>query len=89
LLHCVDNTTTQKILKQIHGSSYLGIHIGGYSTAKATMFKILRTGYYWPSIFKDSYKFTQARDECQKFAGEENFSAMPLQLILLDFRFSK
>jgi hypothetical protein len=89
LLHCVDDTTTQKILKKIHGSIDSGIHIGGHFAARATAFKILRIGYYWPSIFKYSHKFTQACNECQKFAGREQFSSMPLQPVLPDFPFSK
>jgi hypothetical protein len=68
LLRCVENTSTQNILKQIHGSADSCIHIGGHFTAKATTHKILRTIYYCPSIFKDSYKTAQACDECQKFA---------------------
>jgi hypothetical protein len=69
LLHCVDDRSTQKILNQVHGSIDSGIHICGYFAAKATPFKILRIGFYWPLVFKDSYKFTQACNECQNFAG--------------------
>jgi hypothetical protein len=89
LLRCVDDTTAQKILKEIHGSTDSNIHIGGHFVAKATAHKILRTGYYWPSIFRDSYKFVQACIECQKFVGKEKFFAMPLQPVLPDFPFSK
>jgi hypothetical protein len=49
----------------------------------------LRTGYYWPSVFRDSYKFVQACIECQKFVGKEKFYVMPLQPVLPDFPFSK
>jgi hypothetical protein len=77
------------ILKEIHGSTDSDIHIGGHFVAKATAHKILRTGYYWPSVFRDSYKFVQACIECQKSVGREKFSAMPLQPVLPDFPFSK
>jgi hypothetical protein len=46
LLHCVENETTQKILREIHGSTDSGIHIGGHFVAKSTTIKILRIGYY-------------------------------------------
>jgi hypothetical protein len=52
-------------------------------------FKIIRNGYYWPSIFHDSYKFARSCDKCQKFTGKERLSAMPLQPVLPDFPFSK
>jgi hypothetical protein len=74
---------------EIHGSSTFVIHIGGHFSAKDTSFKIIRNGYYWPSIFYDSYKFARSYDKCQKFVGKERLSAMPLQPVLLDFPFSK
>jgi hypothetical protein len=89
LLHCIDDTTTQKILKEIHGSTDSNIHIGGYFAAKATTFKISRTRYYWPFIFKDSFKFTRACNKCQKIVGKEQFYAMPLQPVLPNFSLSK
>jgi hypothetical protein len=89
LLHCVDDTKAQNILKQIHGSIYLGIHIGDHFVTRATTFKILRINFYWPLIFKDSYKFTHACNESQRFAGREKFFPMPLQLVLPYFPFLK
>jgi hypothetical protein len=89
LLRCIDDITTQKILKQIHGSTDSNLHIGGHFAAKTIAFKILRTRYYWPFIFQDSFKFTRACDKCQKFTGRGQFSAMPLQPVLPDFPFSK
>jgi hypothetical protein len=47
------------------------------------------TGYYWPSVFRDSYKFVQSCVECQKPIGREKFSVMPLQPVLPEFCFSK
>jgi hypothetical protein len=54
------------ILRKNHGSTDYDIHIGGHFVAKATAHKILRTGYYWPSIFRDSYKFVQACNRMSK-----------------------
>jgi hypothetical protein len=89
LLRCVNDEEAHKLLHEIHGSSVSVIHIGGHFSAKATAFKIIRNGYYWPSIFQDSYKFTRSCDKCQKFVGKERLSAMPLQPVLPDFPFSK
>jgi hypothetical protein len=50
--------------------------------SKATDFKIIRNGYYWPLIFKYSYKFTRYCDKFQKFYGKERLSSMPLQPVL-------
>jgi hypothetical protein len=88
LLRCIDDNATQKILNEIHESTSI-VHIGGHFATKVTAFKIIRTGYYWPSIFRYSYEFTRACDKFQKFVGREHFSAMPLQHVLPDFPFYK
>jgi hypothetical protein len=89
LLRCVNDTTTQMILKEIHGSTYFDIHISGHFVAKATAHKILIIGYYCPYVFRDSYNFVQACVEFQKSTGRENFYLMLLQPILSNFPFSK
>jgi hypothetical protein len=89
LLQCVNDDEAHKILHEIHGSLASVIHIGGHFFAKATTFKIIRNGYYWPFIFRDSYKFVRLCDKCQKFVGKEHFSAMPLQPVLPYFPFFK
>jgi hypothetical protein len=85
----IGDTTTQKILREIHGSIDSNIHINGHFAAKSIAFMILRTGCYWPYSFRDSFKFTRACDKCQKIASKEQFFAMPLQPILPDIPFSK
>jgi hypothetical protein len=77
------------LLQETHGSSYSVIHVGGHFSAKTIAFKIIRKGYYWPSIFQDSYKFSRSCDKCQKFVGKERLSSMPIQPVLPDFPFSK
>jgi hypothetical protein len=46
-------------------------------------------GYYWPTIFRNSYKFVQTCIECQKSARKEKNYTMPLQPVLPLFPFSK
>jgi hypothetical protein len=89
LLQCVNDDEARKLLHEIHGSSTSVIHIGGHFSTKSTTFKIIRNGYYCPFIFRDSYKFMRSYDKCQKFAGKEHFSSMPLQPVLPGFPFSK
>jgi hypothetical protein len=89
LLHYVNNEEEQKLLQETHGSSNYVIHVGGHFYAKTTIFKIIRKGYYWTSIFCDSYNFSRSCDKCQKFTGKERISAMPLRPVLPDFPFSK
>jgi hypothetical protein len=89
LLRCVNNEEAHKLLQETHGSANSVIHVRGHFYAKTISFKIIRKGYYLPSIFRDSYNFSRSCDKCQKFAGKERLSAMPLQPVLPDFPFSK
>jgi hypothetical protein len=89
LLHCVNNDEAHKLLQETHEYSNSIIHVGGHFFAKTTSFKIIRKGYYFPSMFRDYYNFSRAFEKCQKFAGKERLSSMPLQHVLPDFPFSK
>jgi hypothetical protein len=89
LLRCVNDEDSHKLLQETHGSSNSIIHVAGHFYAKTTAFKIIRKGYYWSSIFRDSYVFLRSCDKCQKFAGKERLSALPLQHVLPNFPFSK
>jgi hypothetical protein len=64
LLRCVNDEEAHKILHEIHGSSTSVIHIGGHFYVKFFAFKIIRNGYYWPFILRDSYKFARSYDKC-------------------------
>ena len=46
LLRCLDKDETEVILKELH-SGPAGGHFGG----ETTVHKILRDGYYWPTLF--------------------------------------
>jgi hypothetical protein len=63
LLHCV-NKEAHKLLHETHGSSNFVTHVGGHFSAKTIAFKIIRKGYYWPSIFRDSYNISRSCDKC-------------------------
>ncbi len=56
---------------------------GGQHTAH----KVLHTGYYWPTIFKDEKKFVQACDSCQRAGRPSHSDEMPLkpQLVIEPF----
>ncbi|XP_074355338.1 uncharacterized protein LOC141694879 [Apium graveolens] len=51
-----------------------GNHSGGNSLA----IKVLRQGYYWPTMKEDATNFVRACDRCQRFA---NYSSMPAKLL--------
>ena len=68
----------ENILSHCH-SLEVGGHFGGAKTAA----KILQSGFYWPSIFKDTFKFVNMCDHCQRVGNISRKHEMPLSNILV------
>ncbi|CAL2246946.1 unnamed protein product [Prunus armeniaca] len=56
---------------------------GGHFGAKRTMLKVLESGFYWPSLFKDAYEFCSTCDRCQRTANLGPRNQMPQTPILI------
>ena len=56
---------------------------GGHFSTKKTAAKILQSGFYWPTIFKDCFETCKRCDRCQKLGGVTRRNMMPLHPILL------
>ena len=65
LLKCIDENKSEKILRDMHE----GV-CGGHYMAKTTAHKILRSSFWWPTIFKDTHEFVKRCDVCQRFNGK-------------------
>ena len=46
---------------------------------KRMAYKVLHSGYYWPSIFKDATKYVKGCDSCQRMGRPASSDQMPLQ----------
>lgn len=74
---CVPEEEVSDILTHCHASPYGG-HFGGDRTAA----KVLQSGFYWPTLFKDAYNFVAQCDRCQRVGNISRRNEMPLQNIL-------
>eukprot|EP00253_Pinus_taeda_P003730 PITA_03730 len=54
---------------------------GGHLYWKPTVDKILRAGFYWPSLFADVRKFVVSCHKCQIFEGKRKMLPLPLKPI--------
>ena len=61
---CVPETKFLSILTLCH--SYA---CGGHFGPKRTSRKVLKCGFYWPSIFKDAYVFRKSCENCQRIGN--------------------
>ena len=42
----------------------------------------MRQCYYWPSMFKDAYKWVANCDKCKMFTSKPQLGTLPLRLVL-------
>ena len=51
---------------------------GGHFSDKRTTYKVLHSGYYWPSIFKDAAKYVKGCDSFQRMGRPTSSDQIPL-----------
>ncbi|XP_017221317.1 uncharacterized protein LOC108198046 [Daucus carota subsp. sativus] len=83
LLKCIAGEDYNYILREVH-EGICGNHSGGSSLA----LKILRQGYYWPTMRSEASKFVQACDKCQRFATYSSRPAASLTSLLSPWPFA-
>ena len=75
---CVLESEQGKILQECHASPY-----GGHFAGDKTTHKILQSGFYWPTIFKDCFEWVKLCDQCQRMGNISKRHEMPLHGILV------
>jgi hypothetical protein len=71
LLRCLGEEETHLVLFEVH-EGVCGSHIGGRVLAA----KLLRAGYYWPTMLQDSSNFVKKCDKCQRFSDKKQVQRM-------------
>eukprot|EP00253_Pinus_taeda_P024993 PITA_24993 len=84
LRRCLTLEEAERVLNDCH-SSACGSHMSGYATAQ----KILRAGYFWPSIFKDCILAVRSCHECQIYRWKMRAPAAPLHPVVTVGPFAK
>jgi len=74
---CVPYEETRSILAHCHSSAY-----GGHASFSKTATKVLQSGFFWPSIFRDARTFIASCDKCQRTGNMTKRNEMPLHSIL-------
>jgi hypothetical protein len=59
------------------------------SGGKTTAHKVLRDGYYWPTLFRDAHDMDHKCAICQKVVGKVKKPAFPLQPVTVDQPFQQ
>ena len=75
---CVLETEQGEIIDKCHASPY-----GGHFAGDRITLKILQSGCYWPTLFKDCFEWVKHYDKCQRMGNISRRNEMPLQGILV------
>jgi transposase InsO family protein len=84
LMRCLENDEAEKVLLELHAGE-AGGHFGG----DTTVHKVLRAGYYWPTLFRDAHALCRKCIICQKASGRLQKPAFPLQPVTVDSPFQQ
>ncbi|XP_065023311.1 uncharacterized protein LOC135649130 [Musa acuminata AAA Group] len=76
LLRCLEPDEAQMVLTETH-EGICGEHIGGRTLAH----KVLRQGYYWPTMSQDAKAYVRRCSSCQQHARTPRQPAAPLSPI--------
>ena len=63
-LGCLGPKEADYIMREVHE----GI-CGNYSRARSLVHKLIRAGYYWPTIQKNAQTYVKACNKCQRFGN--------------------
>ena len=74
LLRCLEKDDVEHILTELH-DGLASSHFSGETTAH----KVLRAGYYWPTLLRDAHAHVRKCQICQVNVGKERRHAFPLQ----------
>jgi hypothetical protein len=75
---CVPATEKGSVLRFCHHYA-----CGGHFGANRTAAKVLQSGFYWPTLFRDAYDWCAMCDKCQRVGNLSKRNEMPLQSILV------
>jgi hypothetical protein len=84
LLICLEREDTNKVLKELHDGP-----TGGHFAGNTTTHKILRVGYYWPTLFMDSHTYAGNCKNFQISVGREKREAIPFEPVAISSPFKQ
>ena len=67
--HCADQMIRRCVLEEEMESILRHCHekeVGGHFGGTRTTAKVLQSGFYWPTLFKDPFRWVQECDQCQR-----------------------
>ena len=83
-LRCMEKDQSDKFLFKFHAGP-----VGGHFLGDTIAHKIIREGYYWPTLFRYAHSFVKKCEPCQKCTGKIKKPAFPLHPVAVQFPFQQ
>ena len=83
--HCADQVIRRRVPENEMHSILDHCHTlpcGGHFGGQRTAAKVLQSGFYWPSLFKDAHQFVSTCDKCQRMGSISRKDEPPMHPIL-------
>ena len=83
--HCADQVIRRCVPEdEMHSvlNHYQTLPCGGHFGGQRTAAKVLHSGFYWPTLFKDAHHFVSTCDKCQRMGGISRKDEPPMHPIL-------
>jgi len=77
LRRCVTRQEATSMLWHCHNSPY-----GGHFNGEKTVAKVLQSGFFWSTLFKDAYAHVEGCNKCQRIGNISRRHEMPMQSML-------
>ena len=61
-LRCLGNEEADYVIREVHEEI-----CGNHSGSRSLVHKLVRAGYYWPTMQKDAEAYVKTYDKCQRF----------------------
>ena len=83
-LKCVDEDETKYILEEIHQGVF-----GDHAGPRSLVSKVIRTGYFCPTMQMDAVELIKKCDKCQRFGNVQRLPAEQLTTIASPWPFAQ
>ena len=83
-LKCIDEEEAKYILEKIHEGVY-----GDHAGPRSLISKVIRTGYFWPTLQVDARELIKKCDKCQRFGNVQHLPVERLTTIASPWPFAQ
>ena len=83
--HCADQVIRRCVPEEEMGSilsHYHTLPCGGHFGGQRTAAKVLQSGFYWPTLFKDAHHFVASCDKCKRMGSISKHNEPPMNPII-------